>query len=83
MSEHPSTPALPLFQPLDQRAMAVIPPSSRTVAPVMYELARELFRIPRSITGDAVIGLASSGVHSNGFSLVRRVVELCADTAVE
>src|SRR5258708_6812443 len=31
---------------------------------------------PDIAAGDVVLGLASSGVHSNGFSLVRKIVEL-------
>lgn len=33
--------------------------------------------------GDALIGIASSGPHSNGYSLVRKVLELAGDTDID
>lgn len=37
-------------------------------------------RIDTIASGDIVIGLPSTGVHSNGYSLVRRLVESCGFT---
>ena len=34
-------------------------------------------------TGDALIGIASSGPHSNGYSLIRKVLEVAGDAQID
>ena len=41
----------------------------------IVEAARRWSTAPRSTRGDAVIGFPSAGVHANGFTLVRRILE--------
>jgi phosphoribosylformylglycinamidine cyclo-ligase len=45
----------------------------------VVEKSRDHRRPPRSRPGDVVSALASSGPHSNGYSLVRRIVERRVD----
>ena len=37
-------------------------------------------KLSKVVAGDVIVGLRSSGIHSNGFSLVRRLVENCGFT---
>lgn len=39
------------------------------------ERGQMLPQLDRIVDGDVVIGIASSGIHSNGFSLVRKIIE--------
>lgn len=39
------------------------------------ERGQMLPQLDRIVEGDVVIGIASSGIHSNGFSLVRKIVK--------
>lgn len=54
------------------------PPGRYDLAGFAVGIAEKDQILPRTdsiVPGDIILGVASSGIHSNGFSLVRRVVE--------